>query len=422
MSFLEEMQWRGLVSDATADFGAAVQQESLIGYTGFDPSAASLHVGSLLPLMCLARLQRAGHRPIALVGGGTGMIGDPSGKTAERQLLTPDDVDRNVAGLRSQIERFIDLSASSGALLIDNGEWLRSANLIAFLRDVGKHFSVSAMLAKDSVKRRLESETGISYTEFSYQLLQAYDFQVLHERFGCNLQMGGSDQWGNITAGIDLVRRTRGGKVHGLVFPLLLNAQGTKFGKTESGTVWLDAERTSPYRFYQFWLGSDDRDVVRLLKLFTWLDHGSIAGLEAELARAPEKREAQRTLARELTRMVHGDAALARAEHVSALFFSGDLAELSGQEVLDVVGDAPASDLAAARLEGDGIALADLLVESGVAKSKGEARRAIEGGGIYVRGERAVDPARKITRRDAIDGKLILLRKGRKDYHVVRLS
>lgn len=421
MDYFSEMEWRGLIQDATADFAAASRTEKFIGYSGFDPTASSLHVGSLLPIMGLARLQRCGHRPIAVVGGGTGMIGDPSGKTVERQLLTTELVDQNVAGIREQIGRYLDFNQKDGAMLIDNAAWLRSASLIDFLRDVGKHFSVSAMLAKESVKRRIESEQGISYTEFSYSLLQAWDYKILAERFGTNLQIGGSDQWGNITAGIDLIRRTIGQKAHGATFPLLMNAQGTKFGKSESGTVWLDAGRTSPYKFFQFWLNTDDRDVIRLLKFFTFLTKDEIAGLEAELAASPEKRAAQRSLAREVTRMTHGQGALDRAEKISALFFGGDIAQLSAAEILDVVGDAPSSTIAKDKLAA-GIPFAELLVSSALATSKGDARRAIEGGGIYLNGARITEPARSITPADAVEGRLIVLRKGAKNWHIVKVE
>jgi tyrosyl-tRNA synthetase len=290
-----ELQWRGMVSEVTEGLPDVLGREKLTCYIGFDPTASSLHVGSLLPLMALARMQRFGHSPIAIAGGGTGMIGDPSGKTQERQLLTIDQIDANLAGIRLQLERFLDFRAPvNPARIVNNADWLRRLDLLGFLRDIGKHFTVNYMLAKESVKRRLDAEDGISFTEFSYLMLQSYDFLVLYDQYKCTLQMGGSDQWGNITAGCDLIRKLRGGKAHGLVMPLVTTSSGVKFGKTEAGTVWLDPARTSPFRFYQFWLNTDDRDVPVYLKYFTFLDQDEIRALEAELQRAPEKRSARR--------------------------------------------------------------------------------------------------------------------------------
>ena len=297
MDLFEELSWRGLVYDATDGVRDALARERVTGYIGFDPTASSLHVGSLLVIMGLARLQRAGHRPIALVGGGTGLIGDPK-PTTERALLTPEETASNVAGIRHQLARFLDFDETPNrALLIDNADWLTKLGAIEFMRDVGKHFSVNAMLTKDSVKKRIEGE-GISYTEFSYSLLQAYDYLELFRRHDCTLQMGGSDQWGNITAGLDLIRRVEQGKAHALVMPLITTSSGVKFGKTEAGAVWLDPERTSPYEFYQFWFNTDDRDAVRYLKFFTFLDRPAVEALESASATEPEKRDAQRALAR----------------------------------------------------------------------------------------------------------------------------
>jgi tyrosyl-tRNA synthetase len=307
MTLLEEFQWRGMLYDKTEGLADALAAGRVTAYIGFDPTASSLHVGSLLPAMALARLQRHGHTPIALVGGGTGLIGDPSGKSQERSLLTFEQVEANAAGIRAQLSHFLDFSAAPNAARMENNvEWLRPIGFLDFLRDVGKHFSVGGMLAKESVKRRIGADEGISFTEFSYQLLQAYDYLVLHDRHGCTLQLGGSDQWGNITAGCELVRRMRGQRVHGLVMPLMTTATGAKFGKTEAGTIWLDPGQTSPFRFYQFWLQTDDRDVIPYLKFFTFLDRDEIGALERALAEAPEKRDAQRMLAREVTRLVHG--------------------------------------------------------------------------------------------------------------------
>src|SRR5436190_13561929 len=319
-NLFDELQWRGLVSEATEHLADAFAKERVTGYIGFDPTASSLHVGSLLTVMGLARLQRFGHSPIAIVGGGTGMIGDPSGKSQERQLLTREQVDENVAGIRRQLEKFLDFDrAGNPARIVNNADWLASFDLLGFLRDTGKYFTVNYMLQKESVNRRLESEEGISFTEFSYLLLQARDFLEVFDRFNCTLQLGGSDQWGNITAGIDLIRKRRAKKAHGLVMPLMTTASGAKFGKTEAGAVWLDSARTSPFRFYQFWLNTDDRDVVAYLKYFTFLDRGVIEALEAAVLTSPEKREAQRTLAHEVTTLVHGGDLGARAEHASSV-------------------------------------------------------------------------------------------------------
>src|SRR5688572_8402723 len=302
----DELTWRGLVQDATEGVAEALDRERLTAYIGFDPTASSLHVGSLLTVICLARLQRFGHTPIALVGGATGMIGDPSGKSQERVLQSLDQIAENVVGIRAQLERFLDFNAGPNrARLVNNADWLGPMNLLAFLRDVGKHFTVNFMLQKESVSRRLEAEEGISYTEFSYLLLQARDFVELYDRYGCTVQLGGSDQWGNITAGIDLIRKVRGQQAHGLVTPLLTTASGAKFGKTETGAIWLDASRTTPFSFYQFWLNTDDRDAITYLKFFTFLDRVDIAALEASVRDAPERREAQRVLAREVTALVH---------------------------------------------------------------------------------------------------------------------
>jgi len=423
MTLYDELVWRGLVYDATESTRDAFANGRITAYAGFDPTASSLHVGSLLPVMALARLQRFGHHPIAVVGGGTGMIGDPSGKSQERVLLSREQVDENVAGVKAQLERFLDFeSTKNPARLVNNADWLGSIDLLSFLRDAGKHFTVSYMLQKESVSRRLESEEGISYTEFSYLVLQAYDFLHLFDRFDCTLQIGGSDQWGNITAGIDLIRKLRGKKADGLVWPLMTTASGVKFGKTEAGAVWLDAGRTSPFRFYQFWLNTDDRDVLKHLKLLTYLDAETIADVEAELRRAPEDRRAQRLLAREVTGLVHGHDQVERAERASRVLFGDDLAGLSADEVLTVFEDVPSTTLGVDRVEGDGIALVDLLVMAELAASKSDARRLVQSGGVYVNNRRASDPQARVTRTDAIEGRLIVLRKGQKQNHLVRLT
>src|SRR5215475_9976995 len=374
--------------------------------------------------MGLARLQRFGHTPIAIVGGGTGMIGDPSGKSQERVLLSPDQIEQNVVGVRAQLERFLDFSPGRhAARIVDNAEWLASIDLLSFLRDAGKHFTVNSMLQKESVSRRLESEDGISFTEFSYLVLQAYDFLQLFDRYGCTLQMGGSDQWGNITAGIDLIRQLRAKKAHGLVWPLMKTATGTKFGKTEAGTVWLDASRTSPFKFYQFWLNTEDSDVVTYLKCFTFLERAGIESLEEATRSAPEKREAQRVLAREVTALVHGSESVTRAEHASSVLFGEDIATLSADQVLAVFSDVPSSELSGSAFEGAGMSLVELLADPAVklAPSRSEARRLVQSGGVYVNNRRASDVQMRLTRDEAIDGVLFVVRKGQKQNHVVRL-
>ena len=419
MDLLNELEWRGLLYHQTEGLRDALTSGLVTGYIGFDPTADSLHVGSLLTVMGLARLQRAGHRPIAIVGGGTGMIGDPSGKSQERTLLSRDAVDANVAGIKRQLERFLDFeTGANAALIVNNADWLARFDLLGFLRDTGKHFTVNYMLQKESVARRLESEEGISYTEFSYLLLQSRDFVELFDRYGCTLQMGGSDQWGNITAGIDLVRKLRGARAHGLVWPLMTTSSGTKFGKTEAGTIWLDPDRTSPFRFYQFWLNTDDQEVIRYLKFFTFLSRERIDELARETEAAPERREAQRTLAREVTSLVHGEEQVARAERASAVLFGEGLSQANVEDVLMVFADAPSSELA---LPSEGMPLVELLTMVKLASSKSEAMRLLKSGGIYVNNVRATDERARLTAAEAIGGELILLRKGRRDQHLVRL-
>ena len=423
MDLFGEFEWRGLVYDATEGLRDVLAREKLTSYIGFDPTAASLHVGSLLPMVSLARLQRFGHPPIAVVGGGTGMIGDPSGKATERALLTVEQVEANVEGIRTQLSRFLDFeNTSTPARLVNNAEWLTKLSAIEFMRDVGKYFTVNYMLAKESVKRRSDSDEGISYTEFSYLLLQSYDFLVLHDRFTCTLQLGGSDQWGNITAGVDLIRRLRSAKAHGLVMPLITTASGAKFGKTEAGAVWLDPNLTSPFRFYQFWLNTDDSDVGRYLRYFTFLERPAIEQLEDTTRRAPESREAQRALAREVTRMVHGEEHVARAERASGVLFGEDLSALPADDVLSVFDDVPSSTVTADKLSGDGVAVVDLLASSGLTASKGEATRLIRGGGVYVNNRRVTDERARLRSADAIDGRLFVLRKGAKQNHVVKVA
>jgi tyrosyl-tRNA synthetase len=422
----DEFTWRGMVYDSTEGFADLVAKEHITAYIGFDPTASSLHVGSLLPVMALARLQRFGHAPIAIVGGGTGMIGDPSGKSQERVLLSAAQIEENLAGIRRQLERFLDFEpragASTAARIVNNADWLAAISLLEFLRDAGKHFTVNYMLQKESVNRRLESEEGISFTEFSYLLLQAFDFVQLFDRFGCVAQLGGSDQWGNITAGIDLIRKLRGKKAHGLVMPLVTTAAGVKFGKTEAGTIWLDAGRTSPFKFYQFWLNTDDRDVVRYLKYFTFLDAAAIGQLEQTTRSAPERREAQRVLAREVTALVHGPEHVTRAEHASSLLFEEDVASLSVDDVLAVFADVPSTELPSGDFGSDGLGLVDLLARVRLAPSKSEARRLVQAGGVYVNNRRTADPQARLTLDQAIGGRVFVLRKGARQNHLIRLT
>jgi tyrosyl-tRNA synthetase len=422
MNVFDELRWRGIVYDATPDAEEALGTESLKVYVGFDPTADSLHVGSLLPLMGLARLQRAGHTPIAIVGGGTGMIGDPSGKSQERILLDGEQVERNVEGLRTQIARFLDFeSPDNPALLVNNADWLASISLVDFLRDTGKYFTVSYMMAKESVKRRLDSEDGLSFTEFSYMLLQAHDFLVLYDRYDCKMQMGGSDQWGNILAGADLVRRLRSDRVHGIVFPLVVTASGTKFGKTEEGTIWLDAARTSPYKFYQFWLNTDDRDVLPYLRFFTWLEEEEINALEKELLENPGNRTAQIRLAEEVTRVVHGPEELEKAQAASSVLFGGEVSAMRAADLMEVFEDVPSTEMQRAVFDESGIDIVQLISDAGLVASRGEARRLVRGGGINVNNRRINDENHRVSLDDAIEQRILVLRRGQKTYRLVKI-
>ena len=416
-SLLAELEWRGLLYQQTEGLGAALAAGPVPGYSGFDPTGPSLHVGHLVPVMALVHLQRAGHPPIALVGGGTGLIGDPSGKASERQLLTAETTAENARGLRQQLERFLDFSGRAAARVMDNAEWLRPMPLIDFLRDVGKYFPINAMLAKESVRSRLDA--GISFTEFAYMLLQAYDFLELHRRAGVRLQLGGSDQWGNMTAGTELIRRSTGAEAHALTVPLLTTAAGTKFGKTEAGSVWLDAGRTSPYAFYQFWINADDRDVPRYLRFFTLLPRGEIEALDRLTTEQAAGREAQRTLARNVTERVHGAAAVRAAEEVSQLLFSkGDPRSLSPDALAML-----RREIAFAEHAGDGAAdVLDLLVATGLAASKGAAKRLVEQGGVSVSGRKVSMSERTIADADLLADRHVLLRKGARDWALVRLA
>lgn len=420
MSIFNELEWRGVVKDYANETEKHLAENKITAYIGFDPSAASLHVGSLLPIMCLARLQRFGHTPIAILGGGTGMIGDPSGKTIERQLLTNEKIQENLQGIKKQLAHFLDFEAKDNpAQLINNADWLMPIKLLEFLRDVGKHFTTNYMRSKESVKRR--EEEGISFTEFSYMLLQAYDYFVLHQKHQCTLQMGGSDQWGNIVAGMDLIRRKTGESAYGLTFPLVTSSTGVKFGKTESGTIWLDAELTSPYKFYQFWLNTEDADVVRYLKYFSWLDKDAIGELEAETKNNPEKRIAQQVLAEEVTAAVHGKDLLERAKFASGILFGGDMTGLSAGEIKDIFDDVPSSDFSLAELEKGEMVITEFLAVNQITSSKGEAKRLIENGGIYLNNEKVSETNLTVSKDFSIEGKYVVVRKGKKNYHLVNL-
>src|SRR5213078_4150103 len=413
MNLFDEFQWRGMLYEATPELREVLAKEKVTAYIGFDPSAASLHVGSLLPIMGLARLQRFGHTPIAIAGGGTGLIGDPK-PTKERPLLTTEQVAENLVGIKQQLARFLDFDAKENpARIIDNAEWLGPITMLEFLRDVGKYFTVNNLIGKEAIKRRLESDEGISFTEFSYPLLQAYDYLILYDRYQCTLQMGGSDQWGNILAGIDLIRRLRSARAHGLVFPLVTTTSGVKFGKTEAGAVWLDPKLTSPYRFYQFWLNTDDRDVIVYLKFFTWLSREEITDLEVSVRTEPEKRTAQRELARQVTAMMHGQTELEKALRASEVLFGKEISGLSVDDILDIFADVPSTELEKSKL--DGFTVTDALVASGLAPSKGEARRLVQGGGVCVNNRRVSDPRQTISDSDLIDGQVLVLRKGAKN-------
>ena len=417
---LAELTWRGLLYQHTEPLDSALGAGIVTGYCGFDPTAPSLHVGNLVPVMGLTHLQRAGHRPIVLIGGGTGMIGDPSGKTAERQLNTPETVEANSRAIQAQLERFLEFGEPRGAIMRDNAEWLLEMKAVEFMRDVGKHFTMSYMMQKESVRSRME-EGGISYTEFSYMLLQAKDFLELYRRVGCTLQLGGSDQWGNITAGIELVRRVEGVEAHALTMPLVTTAAGTKFGKTEAGAVWLDPKLTSPYKFYQFWVNVDDRDVSRFLRFFTLLPKKEIEALERELEAHPERRAAQQALAREVTTRVHGEGAARAAADVSALLFGrGEAGALSAEALEALRDEVPFVELPA--LPAEGIDAVDLFVAAKLAPSKGAARRLLEQGGLSVNGKK-LSAEERVVRSDAmLTGRHLLLRKGAREYALVRVG
>ncbi|HCT96021.1 tyrosine--tRNA ligase [Vagococcus sp.] len=415
--FLQELRDRGLVYQITDEeaLQEKLNKESVKLYIGFDPTADSLHIGHLLPILTLRRFQLQGHVPIALVGGGTGMIGDPSFKDAERSLNTTETVASWADSLRKQLESFIDFENDQNpAIIANNHDWLGSMLLIDFLRDVGKNFTINYMMSKESVKRRIE--TGISYTEFAYQLLQAYDFLKLYDTHDCSLQLGGSDQWGNITSGIELLRREREVQGYGLTMPLIKKADGTKFGKTEGNAVWLDAEKTSPYEFYQFWYNTDDRDAVQFLKYFTFLSLEEIAEIEKEFMAAPHQRAAQKVLAREVTTLAHGEAAYEQALKISEALFSGDIKELNAEEIKQGFKDVPNYNVDSE----DDLNIVELLVTSGLVTSKRQAREDVTNGAIYINGDRVQDLDYQLDETDKIDNQFTVFRRGKKKYFLLK--
>ena len=422
MSILEELKWRGLIADCTDAPELAKKISAPVTlYCGFDPTADSLHVGNLVPLLALRRFQLLGHHPIAVAGGATGSIGDPSGKTQERQLLTKEVLEHNIASVKEQLKRLLDFETKQNpARLVDNASWTANVPFLDFLRAIGKHFSVNQMVAKESVRARMEDrEVGISYTEFSYMLLQAFDFLKLYEKHACELQIGGSDQWGNITAGIDLIRKKLGKPAYGLTLPLITNADGTKFGKTEAGAIWLDPKRTSVYRFYQFWVNTDDRDVIRYLKYFTFLSKEEIEVLEKRLAENPEGRLPHKKLAQAMTELIHGWTAEVNAHVASNILFGGSIESASEDVFKCILGEVPTKEIEKLKLDGTGIPLVELLIHAGLCSSKGQARKDIEGGGININNVREINFQRAVTVSDLLFDKHLLLRKGKKNYVVV---
>ncbi len=422
-SIYDELKWRGMIHDSIDGVETLLRENKVTLYNGFDPTADSLHVGHMVPLLALARFQRFGHHVMALAGGGTGMIGDPSGKSDERNLLTAEEAHHNVEMIKLQLARFLDFDTPvNPARIVNNADWLMKLNLIDFLRDTGKHFTINTMMAKDSVKSRLERENGLSFTEFSYSLLQSYDFYYLFEQENCVLQTGGSDQWGNITAGTDFIRRKTGKTAFGLTYPLVKKKDGSKFGKTAGGAVWLDTKRTSPYKFYQFWLNTDDGDVVDFLKYFTFFNRETIEELEGFVREKPEERAAQKSLADEMTRMMHGESALTAAKLASEALFGGEISGLSADDIQDIFSDVPSGEVSADSLSGEGVPVANLLADCGFLKSRGEARRTINEGGIYLNNHRVTDSMMNVTREQFVDGKYLVIRRGKKNYFLIKTN
>lgn len=417
---MEDLKWRGLLYQQTDEEGMEelLSKEKISLYCGVDPTADSMHIGHIVPLLTLRRFQNHGHRPILLVGGATGMIGDPSGRSEERQLQTTEQIDKNVEGIKKQMERIFDFNNENGALMVNNNDWIGGMTIIEFLRDYGKLLSVNYMLAKDNVASRLES--GISFTEFSYMLIQGIDFNHLYSNYGCRVQVGGSDQWGNITTGLEVIRKVQQdeeAKAFGITIPLVTKADGTKFGKTAGGAVWLDAEKTSPYEFYQFWLNTADADVIKYLKIFTFLEREEIESLEITVKEEPHLRKAQRTLAEEMTRLIHGQEALDQAIRISQALFSGDLKALSVDEMRDAFKDVPSAEMPKEDKN-----IVDFIVEAGISSSKRQGREDVNNGAISINGERIKDTAYTITAEDRLEDQFTIVRRGRRNYTMVKFS
>ncbi|MGG1675936.1 tyrosine--tRNA ligase [Neobacillus sp. NRS-1170] len=415
MDLLQDLAWRGIIYQQTDEEGLkdTVSKEKISLYCGVDPTADSMHIGHLLPFLTLRRFQQHGHRPIVLVGGATGLIGDPSGKSEERKLLTLETVQSNVNGIKKQLQSIFEFEGENGAIMVNNYDWAGSMDIVTFLRDIGKHIGVNYMLAKDTIASRLE--TGISFTEFTYTILQAMDFLHLYQNHNCKLQIGGSDQWGNITSGLELIRKieSEGSKAYGLTIPLVTKADGTKFGKTESGAIWLDPEKTTPYEFYQFWINTADADVVKYLKIFTFLSHEEIEQLEKAVQEEPHLRKAQKVLAEEMTRLIHGDSALEQAIKISQALFSGDVKSLTAAEIAQGFKDVPAYESA------NEVNLVDLLVAAKISPSKRQAREDISNGAVTINGEKITDTAYVLADTDRIEGQFTIIRRGKKKYTLI---
>ena len=428
----DELEWRGSIYDITAGAPDVLRREKITCYNGFDPTATSLHIGNMVPVLGLVRLQRHGHTPIVVVGGGTGMIGDPGGRAEERSLLDVAQVERNTELIRAQLEQFLDFNARGNpARMVNNADWLLDLRLVEFLRDIGKYLSVNYMMAKESVKSRLDRDSGISYTEFSYMLLQAYDFLRLYDDYGCTFQMGGSDQWGNILAGVELIRRVHGaeamaadggrGRAHALVYPLITTASGEKFGKSIGGAPSINPDETSPYRLYQFFLNTADADVIPYLKTFTDITPDQIPELEHGIEVEPQKRTAQRRLARDITLLLHGQSGLDQAERVTRALFGGDVTDLSASEVEEVFEGAPGGYIPKHQIDNAAVTLQRVAIDQELCSSAGEARRLVQQGGLYLNGVRVDDSRRAVTVNDLIDGRLFVLRRGAKDHRLMRV-
>lgn len=423
MNFVEELRWRGLLQDIMPGTEELLQKEQITGYIGFDPTSTSLHIGSLVPVMLLMHLQRAGHTPVILVGGATGMVGDPSGKSEERNLLREEQLDLNVKGISKQLNKFLDFNSENAAMLVNNYDWYKDMKVLGFLRDVGKHITVSYMMSKDSVQKRLE--TGLSFTEFSYQLIQGYDFYYLNKKYNCRLQMGGSDQWGNIVTGAEMIRRMGGGEVYALTAPLVTKADGGKFGKSEQGNVWLDPEKTSPYKFYQFWLSTSDEDAKRYIRIFTLYNKEEIEALEKEHDQSPHLRLLQKTLAKDVTIRIHSEEEYNSAVEASEILFGkgtiNSLKNLSEKNFLDIFDGVPVSEIAKIEIE-NGIEIVELLADkTQIFTSRGEARKMIKAGGSFINKEKIDDEKSIINLGNLINNKYLLVQKGKKNYYLIKV-